>query len=201
MKYATSIPLLLVLLLGGCSLLDDEQQNRQMMATSNQDLGNIEMHTSDLADELFAGLGNFRDARYAVAGFVPVRQMQYNGEAQGPLMLLGHQLEQGLMTEADRRGFVTQDYKLTKDIIMHDDSDRALSRELNHLQGQAKADFFITGTITEQQGGAIVNARIVHIASQDVVGAATKFFPNRLFWGAEKVTTRGGMLYRSESHY
>lgn len=186
--------------LAACSNLPDEQAVVSQQALVNS-LGNIELHTSQLADELFAGMADFRDARYAVAGFVPVTSLTYNANAQGPLMLLGHQLEQGLMTEAERRGFITQDYKATRSVIMQADSDKALSRDLSQIAGSLNADFYITGTITEQQGGAIVNARVIHIDSQDVVGAATKFFPNGLFWGAEKVTTRGGMIYRSESHY
>jgi Ser-tRNA(Ala) deacylase AlaX len=42
----------------------------------------------------------------------------------------------------------------------------------------------------------MVNARVVHVESKDVVAAATKFFPSNVFWSEEAVTTRDGMLYR-----
>ena len=40
-----------------------------------------------------------RHARYAVTGFVPVGTMQFDAQEQRPLMMLGHQLEQGLITD------------------------------------------------------------------------------------------------------
>lgn len=59
-----------------------------------QNLGNAELYTYRLAQELFANLSADRQYRYAVAGFVPVTSMRTNLAEQGPLMLLGHQLEQ-----------------------------------------------------------------------------------------------------------
>lgn len=196
MRYISFIFLLLVL--SGCAT-----PAKNVVHVGPQPLGNIEYHTSILADELFA---NFRHSenrgqyRFAVAGFVPVVHMEYLPSKQHPLMLLGHQLEQGLMTEALRRGLITQDYKISNDIIIDSHSDRVLSRQLDHLSKQKlDVDFFVSGTITEQQHGAVVNARVVHVKSKDVIAAATKFFPSELFWEKEKVTTRAGKLYRIES--
>lgn len=191
---------LFVILFGlvGCA-----SPEKELVYDELQPLGNIEYHTSILADELFA---NFRHSenrgqyRFAVVGFVPVVHMEYLPAKQHPLMLLGHQLEQGLMTEALRRGLITQDYKVANDIIIDHHADRVLSRDLTHLSKQKlDVDFFVSGTITEQQYGAIVNARVVHVKSKDVIAAATKFFPSELFWEREKVTTRAGKLYRTES--
>ena len=49
-----------------------------------------------------------------------------------------------------------------------------------------------------QQSGAMVNARVINARTKDVVAAATRFFPEGLFWDEEKVTTRNGRLYRNE---
>lgn len=177
------------------------------MAVSPQSfkpLGNIEYHTSVLADELFANLRqvkNRQDYRFAVAGFVPVKTLQNDANQQHPLMLLGHQLEQGLMTEAARRGYITQDYKVTNDIIIEGDADRVMSRNIEQLKSSGLGvDFYISGTVTEQEKGAIVNARVIHVKTKDVVAAATKFFPSTLFWSKEKVTTRNGMIYRTSAN-
>lgn len=196
-QFAKALALAVGLGLSGCSatsfLVEDYDQPH---------LGNIELHTAVFADELFA---NFKHQgksksryRFAVAGFVPVTTLTYNEHAQSPLMLLGHQLEQGLMTEAARRGFITQDYKVTNDIIIESSSDRVMSRNVDDLyKHNIGADFFVSGTITEQQEGAIVNARVIHVKTKDVVAAATKFFPSELFWQREKITTRGGLIYRT----
>ncbi len=169
-------------------------------ATHHSSLGNAEFYTSALADELFAGLRPNTKARFAIATFVPVTTLKFDADNQNPLMLLGHQLEQGMLTEASKRGFIAQDYKATNDIIIEKEADRVFSRDVSDLYlHHHSVDFYISGTIVEQQYGAIVNARIINVKSKDVVAAATQFFPSDLFWQAESVTSRGGLIYRSSS--
>ena len=189
--------LVVILSLNGCAFLPGQQAEPAQDSSSNL-LGNSEMFTRQLANELFFNLTADRQFRFAVSGFVPVTTLSADLSQQGPLMLLGHQLEQGLTTEAVRRGFVAQDFKAANSIIMNSDSDRALSRDLSHLRNNQNVDFYITGTLTEQEGGAMVNARIINVRNKDVIAAATQFFPAALFWRDEQVTTRNGMLYRTE---
>lgn len=190
------ICILVLISLSGCAnILSQNAPNKDVQITN---LGNSELYTFRLAEELFANLQADRQYRYAVAGFVPVTNMQSDLSEQGPLMLLGHQLEQGLITEAVRRGYVAQDFKATNAIIMTEDSDRALSRDLNHLSSLQNIDYYLTGTITPQQNGAMVNARVINVRNKDVVAAATSFFPADLFWQKEQVSLRNGQLYRSE---
>ncbi|WP_395342393.1 FlgO family outer membrane protein [Ningiella sp. W23] len=188
---------LIVITLSGC--VNTSYKGARQIPDQNlpQALGNAELYTHQLANELFANTTADRQYRYAVVGFVPVASLEHNLSAQGPLMLLGHQLEQGLTTEVVRRGFIAQDYKVTNTIIMSADSERALSRNVEHLRSVQNIDYYITGTITEQEKGAMVNARIVNVRNKDVIAAATKFFPAELFWQSEQVTLRNGMLYRS----
>ncbi|WP_018982107.1 FlgO family outer membrane protein [Salinimonas chungwhensis] len=164
-----------------------------------QSLGNIEYQTYLLANELFADVRPARHLRYAVAGFVPVSSLKFDASQQSPLMLLGHQLEQGLITEATKRGYTTQEFKLTNDIVIGQQSDRVLSRNIEQLSAPERVDFYITGTLVHQQGGAVVNARVIEARTKDVVAAATRFFPAGLFWDTEQVTTREGRLYRIET--
>ena len=125
--------------------------------------------------------------------------MEFNQHEQRPLMLLGHQLEQGLITEATKRGFTTQEFKLTNDIKISDQADRVLSRDIDSLSGLERVDFYITGTLVYQEAGAVVNARVINARTKDIVAAATRFFPDDLFWQTEQVTSRGGKLYRKEN--
>ena len=200
-KINAAVIVFFSLLLSACaSFSDDEEVRSEFYVHAPKPLGNIEYHTAILADELFASLRADKGYRYAVASFVPVTSLSYNENHQHPLMLLGHQLEQGLMTEASRRGFITQDYKITNDIIISDHAESVMSRDIDKLSVNQRVDFFISGTVTEQQEGAIVNARIIHVQSKDVVAAATKFFPSELFWEREKVTSRNGRIYRTGSY-
>ena len=186
-------------LLAGCSTL--EEPKSQFAQTNTGDvsaLGNVEYHTYMLANELFADVGPARQSRYAVVGFVPVDSMKYSADHQHPLMLLGHQLEQGMITEATKRGFSTQEFKLSNDIIVSNESDRVLTRDIDQLSNIERVDFYITGTMVYQESGAVVNARIINARNKNIVAAATRFFPAELFWREEQVTTRNGKLYRTE---
>lgn len=190
---------LLLGLLSGCSSSDEpKSQFAQTDASNVSALGNVEYHTYMLANELFADVGSARQSRYAVVGFVPADTMKYSAGHQHPLMLLGHQLEQGMITEATKRGFSTQEFKLSNDIIVSNESDRVLTRDIDQLSNIERVDFYITGTMVYQESGAVVNARIINARNKDIVAAATRFFPAELFWREEQVTTRNGKLYRTE---
>lgn len=184
-------------LLTGCA----SENSRAMLQEENMALpalGNMEYHTYVLANELFANLRPSRQAKYAVVGFVPADTMEVSPGNQDPLMMLSHQLEEGLITEAVKRGYTTQEFKLTDDIVMGARADRVLTRDIDLLPGIERVDYYITGTLVRQQAGAMVNARVINARTKDVVAAATRFFPEGLFWQEEKVTTRNGRLYRTE---
>ena len=197
-RTLTPLLALTVLVISGCSSAPDNN-----MALTNDQvpvpaLGNVEYHTYVLANELFANVRPARQARYAVTGFVPVDTLTYDAAFQHPLQMLGHQLEEGMLTEATKRGFTAQEFKLTNDIIVSEKSDRVLSRDINQLTAIDRVDYFITGTLVYQEAGAMVNARIINARTRDVVAAATRFFPAELFWQEEQVTTRNGRIYRTE---
>lgn len=196
--YVSHAALLIVLgFVAACSAVTQPVAYQQRAPA--QALGNAEYEIFLLANELFADLAPARHSRYAVAGFVSADSLSFNSEDQKPLMQLGVQLEQGLVTEATKRGFTAQEFRLTNDIIISKDSDRVLSRDVTHLSGLDRVDYYITGTLVHQQDGAMVNAKVIDVRSKDVVAAATRFFPAGLFWDKEQVTTRNGRLYRTET--
>lgn len=161
-------------------------------------IGDIELYTHALAQNLFDQLVPNQHVRFAVATFVPVTQLAFDANQQHPLMLLGHQLEQGMMTEVVKHGFIPQDFKATNDIIIGKDAERIFSRDVEQLYlHHHSIDYYLSGTLVEQQGGYIVNARVIDVKSKDVVAAATQFFPSDLLWQKEQLTTRNGMLIRT----
>lgn len=181
---------------------EPEQLEAWQLATAEQMGKSVDYHTSLLAEQLFDTFryGNMpkEQFRFAVATFVPVELMKTDSMQQGPLRLLGHQLEQGMMTELAKRGYIAQDYKITNNLIIEEKSDRVFSRDVDELyKHHHDVDFYLSGTLTESEEGVIANARIIRVDSKDVVAAATRFIPDDVFWEQEKVTTRGGMIYRS----
>lgn len=194
-----------IAVMSACSSMRDEVSEPIVVEVEevfNTELGNIEHHTSIFASELFETF-RYREMernqfRFAVSTFVPVKSLKHNSNYQHPLQLLGHQLEQGMMTEVARRGYISQDFKVTQNIILDEHADRVFTRDVDSLMAQHHdIDFYLSGTISETEEGAVVNARIVHVETKDVVAAATRFFPNDLFWNRGVVTARDGMIYRT----
>ena len=199
-KLSIILVCLLSLLLG-CANRDEENsasQRVKRLVAPHPALGNVELYTNKLANELFAQTSPTRQSRYAVVGFVPLPDQVYNGASHHPLQLLGHQLKEGLTTEAAKRGYITQEFLLSDDIRVTADSDSILTRNVDALRDIRRVDFFITGTVLNQELGAIVNARIIHAQTKEVVAAATTFFPAELFWQSQSVTSRNGRMIRTE---
>ena len=165
---------------------------------ASSDLGNVELYTFELANELFEGIRPVRQATYAVSGFVAADSLK-PVEQQHPLMHLGQQLQQGMLTEASKRGFRTFELALAKNVLMGEHYDKMLTRDVEQLNDVVAIDYVITGTLLVQEGGAIVNARLINVRNNQIISAATRYFPGELFWQHEQVTTRDGRLYRLDS--
>lgn len=162
-------------------------------------LGNIEYYTHKLASELFAQTRPSAQSRYAIVGFVPIPEHVYHQAAHHPLHLLGHQLKEGFMTEAAKRGYLAQDFLLADDINVTTYSDSMITRNVARLDDTHPVDFIITGTVLNQEKGAVVNARMIHAQTKEIVAGATTFFPAELFWQTEQVSLRNGRLIRTQN--
>lgn len=190
-RPAWLMPLCAMMYLSGCAL----PARQTAAAIPSQALGNVEFYTFELANELFAGIQPVKQATYAVSGFVSADRLESSRE-QHPLMLLGQQLQQGMLTEASKRGFQTYEMTLARDLVMGEYFDKILTRNIEQLNNSVGIDYVITGTMLMQEGGAIVNARLINVRNNHVLSAATRYFPGDLFWQPEQVTTRDGRLYR-----
>lgn len=186
-----------LVMLSGCQLLPTEPKMAATVKAADP-LSSLDYYSYDLARQLFHGLNPPNNMRFAVIGFVPVDSLDNEEPRQSPLYHLGHQLAESLLSEAAQRGFVITDYKVANSILMSASADRVLTRDIEQLSQLQDIDFYITGTITEREDGAVVNARIINAQHKDVVAAATSFFPANLFWTPTRVTSRGGMLLRME---
>lgn len=186
-----------LVMLTGCQLLPAEPKMTSSGQTADP-TASLDYYSYDLARQLFHGLNPPDNMRFAVIGFVPVDSLDNEEPRQSPLYHLGHQLAESLLSEAAQRGFVVTDYKVANSILMSASTDRVLTRDVEQLSPVQDIDFYITGTITEGEDGAVVNARIINARHKDVVAAATSFFPANLFWTPTRVTSRGGMLLRME---
>jgi TolB-like protein len=72
------------------------------------------------------------------------------------------------------------------------------SRELTELDTQVQADYYLTGTYSEQENSLVVNIRLVDIPSKKILAAATDYIPVNTMWSRTKVNVRDNIIYRSE---
>ncbi|ASM50811.1 hypothetical protein PESP_a2925 [Pseudoalteromonas espejiana DSM 9414] len=116
------------------------------------------------------------------------------GQASG----LSLQIQESLLTQFTQLGYHTVEYRLGNNLILAQNADSILSRDLSKLRNRQNIDLVITGTVTRQQHAYIVNARIVNIENKQVLSAGSTEIPINVMWGNEKIQQRDGSLYRSE---
>lgn len=197
-----SLVLIPIVMTTSCSLMHPNHHNvaeYENLHGPVPALGNVEFYTHKLASELFTQTRPASQSSYAVVGFTPLPKQTYDDDMHHPLQLLGHQLKEGLITEATKRGYTTQEFLLAGDINVTESADSVLTRNVDRLTNVHRVDFLITGTVMHQERGAIVNARIVQSRTQEVIAAATTFVPAELFWQRERATVRNGRLMRKQS--
>ncbi len=91
--------------------------------------------------------------------------------------LLGRQMAESFMHELHKFRIPVIDFKATDYIRISEDGDFVLSRDYLELNGSLPIDYVLTGTMTKHQGGVLVNARILGMASRAVVASAQTLVP------------------------
>lgn len=91
--------------------------------------------------------------------------------------LLGLQISESLIHEVTKYGIPVIDFKATGDIEVTDSGDFFFSKDLSKLDGDLPILYVLGGTLVEQQGGYLVNARIVDVSSKAVVSSAQALIP------------------------
>lgn len=91
--------------------------------------------------------------------------------------LLGNQIAESFIHETHKFGIPVLDFKATDYVRITETGDFALSRDFLELEPDIKADYVLLGTLTKQQGGVLINARIVGFESKAVVASAQGFLP------------------------
>ncbi|KZX75137.1 hypothetical protein A3715_23175 [Oleiphilus sp. HI0009] len=89
--------------------------------------------------------------------------------------LLGLQISESLIHEVNKFGIPVIDFKSTSDIQVTNSGDFFFSKDPNKLAENLPIQFVIAGTLAQQQGGYIVNARIIGVSSKAVVSSAQAF--------------------------
>ncbi len=131
----------------------------------------------------------------AVTSFVDLQNMDATN-------WLGNSVSEGFIYQFQRRGFKVVDYKTTGTIQVTQQGDFAFSRDWKDLAQEQEIQYVLTGTMLRQDGGVLVNARVVGLQSRIVVATAQGFLPadriGRDLDTLNSMRTQDGVLIRSD---
>lgn len=163
---------------------------------SPQPLG---FYTERLARQLFAQLDDsplwLTRPQIAVSSFLPASALHL-GDANSEQRDFANQLSESMLAHSRQFGYAVYEYRLTNEVILAGDYEQALSRQISDINRQGEANTLLTGTYTLQQDAVIVNARLIHIPSKQVLAAVTDYIPANVLWSTQQVNKRGAMFYR-----
>jgi len=116
----------------------------------------------------------------AVGTFLPIEAL---GGKKAPLSnVLGQQIQESFVTLVAQAGLNVVEFKATKAIKIQKNQDVMLSRKVSELNARFKADYYLTGTYSVQRRNVVVNARLIEVATSNIVAAATDNIPMSLVW-------------------
>ncbi|MGP8306526.1 FlgO family outer membrane protein [Vibrio sp. YIC-376] len=131
----------------------------------------------------------------AITSFVDLQNMDATN-------WLGNSVSEGFIHQFQRRGFQVVDFKTTGSIQVTQQGDFALSRDWKDLAQEQQIQYVLTGTMLRQEGGVLVNARVVGMQSRIVVATAQGFLPadriGRDLDTLNSIRTQDGVLIRSD---
>lgn len=108
----------------------------------------------------------------------------------------GLQIQESLLTLATQAGLSVIEYKTMPSIKIGQQYDAMLSRDIEKLNTQVKADYFLTGTYTMMEQSTMVNLRLIEVPSNKVIAAATDYIPADVMWSKTKINLKDGQIYR-----
>jgi len=150
-----------------------QQRKKEQQATSFDEqplLKDVNFYTRGLMQDLMANLSFVNEKTpLAVSSFVLLE-----GDYQTS-NLLGLQITEALMHEVNKFGIPVIDFKATGNMEVTDSGDFFFSKDASDLEDDLPIRYVLTGTMVEQRGGYLVNARIIGVSSKAIVSSAQAF--------------------------
>lgn len=203
MKY---LALILAVCLSGCSAIeqkfsayDDEKvdnEPRESYQPASEE-GMLHKHIEKLARQLF-DTANLLDASQPVivGTFLPANSLE--SEPNANLMAFGLQLQESFATLSAQAGLNVIEYKSLPGVMITDNADIMLSRDLSKLNKKIQAQYLLTGNYLQQENSLIVNVKLISVSDRSLVAAATDYLPLNSMFSHNKVRLKDGMLYRGQ---
>jgi len=127
--------------------------------------------SSFLANQLVQNrnLKNISDSRLAVASFVNIDNLEETNR-------LGMALAENMMHEMHVRGFGVVDFKTKESLQVRQSGDFVFSRNLSELRKQYNVHYFLSGTLSRNVDGVVINARMIEADTGLIVSTAQAYF-------------------------
>jgi len=113
--------------------------------------------------------------------------------------LVGNQISESFMHELHNFGVPVIDFKTTDFMRVTPGGDFVFSRDYLELNQEQNFSYVLAGTLVNHQGGILVNARIVSLASKAVVGSAQGFIPQSVIDALNSSNTADGVMLKQAS--
>jgi TolB-like protein len=155
----------------------------------------IHQNVTRLANNLFRNAKNIKTSQsIAVGTFLPINLN--NNPNLAAQHYIGLQIQESFITLAAQAGLNVVEFKTASAIKITPNADVMLSRDTSMLTSSIQAKYFLTGTYSEHDNKLVVNARIIELAEQKIIAAATGSIPMPSLNDKQKITMRNEMLYR-----
>ncbi len=196
--------LVLTLLLSGCTTIERlaELQNPPVEKGYEQYQperagASFHGHVEQLARQLLNTTNHFNIGQPILVGtFLPANTL--SEEKNDSISPFGVQIQESFVTFLTQAGLKVTEFKVQKQVIISDQADRFMSRDVNSLENNITADYLLVGHYVQQENELVVNARIIDLSNKTVVAAATDYIPMNAMWSHEKVKLKNEKLYRGE---
>ena len=113
--------------------------------------------------------------------------------------LLGNQIAESFMHELHSFGVPVIDFKTTDFMRVTPSGDFVFSRDYVELSQDQNFNYVLAGTMVNHQGGVLVNARIIGLASKAVVGSAQGFIPQSVVDALDSSYRTDGVMLKQAS--
>lgn len=108
--------------------------------------------------------------------------------------IFGNQLAESFITELQQFGIQVVDYKTTGKILINRNGDFVFSRDFSELSPHAGIQYFLSGTMTFNDRGVILNIRMIDVSSKVVVAATKGFIPQFVVDSLHPASRRDGIV-------
>jgi TolB-like protein len=108
--------------------------------------------------------------------------------------IIGNQLAESFITELQEFGLSVVDFKHTGSIDVTSKGDFSFSRNKKELDKHNHIEYVLSGTLTYNDRGVIVNTRLIGTESKVVVASARGFIPNFVVDSLHSRTRRDGII-------